>query len=433
MRGMRYRPSRLFLVILIALVTTGATAFWIGHRLHNVPLQRMKGIEVLKTLFLPREQNDDLILTAEDRRRNRPATEALMHQVSAKYPALQIPSHPVAEAENGFLQLYRFSQEYDRLKSPALRGLRGLLESTRWDAEEAKRLLEQNAEMVARVETIAAMSGRSTIGMPEEYDGFIQARWIKLAAEVLLIKARLAAEAHDEQEALRLTKAALNLASHLREIEEPTLLGETVGILIDLAVVHMTHQHLLPALGREANLPQWKAALHRRSYSPADFAHVIRGEWSNAMRYYLFPILVDRSNRHRPKDADEFAHMISFHYQAYIGRLHRMRLAEMVKDPGIAVPGDAKKLSAKSNQLYDLLMIGSKSWSKGYQRAAVIMAQSQAAFDLLILEQNGATLTSGSSNGVTPDPLAEKPFTFDPATRTLTTKSSDVAPLKLPF
>jgi hypothetical protein len=34
---------------------------------------------------------------------------------------------------------------------------------------------------------------------------------------------------------------------------------------------------------------------------------------------------------------------------------------------------------------------------------------------------------------VTPDPLAEKPFTFDPATRTLTTKSSDVAPLKLPF
>lgn len=151
------------------------------------------------------------------------------------------------------------------------------------------------------------------------------------------------------------------------------------------------------------------------------------------MRNYLFPILVDRSNRNRPKDADEFAHMVSFHYQAYIGRLHRMRLAEMAKDPGVAAPGDAKKLSAKSYELYDLLMIGSKNWGKGYQRAAVIMAQSQAAFDLLILEQTGTALTSGSANGATPDPLAEKPFTFDPATRTLTTKTRDVSPLKLPF
>jgi len=430
---MRTRPARLFLVSLLALVTTGATAFWIWHRLRDVPMQRMKGVDVLKALFLPRDQNHDPLPTLEARRRNQAATNALIHQISTEYPALRIPSHPVPDAENGFLQLYQFSEEHDRVKSPALQELRGFLESKRWDAEEAKRLLASNAEMVARVEAIAALNRRSTACMPEEYTGFLQARWIKLAADVLLLKARLAAEAKDEQGALRLTKAALNLGSHLREVEEPNLLGETVTILTDLTVIQTVHQHLLPALGRDADFAQWKAALHARSYSPADFARVMRGEWNASMRHYVFPILVDRSNRYRPKDADEFARVISFHYQAYIARLHRLRLAEMSKDPGIAVPGDAKKLSPKSYQLYEMVVVGNRSWSNGYQRAAVIVAQSQAAFDLLILEQNGTALTSGSTTNATPDPLAEKPFSFDPTTRALKTTTRGVDPLKLPF
>ena len=386
-----------------------------------------------KALFLPAKWENNSFPTEKDRVRNRAATEALLQQIWDKYPELKPENHPVPDAENGFLQLYRFYQQHDSIKSPDLLELQRFIGENRWAAAEAKRLLSQNTEPVARIEAIAALTQRSTANMPDDYTVFIGARSLKLAAEILMMKARLAAEAHDEPEALRLTKAALNLGSHLREVEAPTLLGETVVVVLDLSIANVTFQHVLPALGRDANLAQWKAALNRRTYGPADFAQVMRGDWDNSMRYYLFPVLVDRSNRNRPKDADEFAHVMSFHYYAYIMRLRGMSLAEMPMDPGIAVPGDLKKMSAKSRELYDLFMVGSKAWSKGYQRASVKMALYQAAFDLLILEKEGAKLTPASTENINHDPLAEKPFDFDPATRTLTTTTRDIEPLKLPF
>jgi hypothetical protein len=430
---MSFRPSRSFLICLVALATAGASGFWIWSRLRSVPAHQLRSVASFNALFLPREPENRSFPTEKDRVRNRAATEALIQKIGDEYPDLKTENHPVPDAENGFLQFYRFSQEHDSIKSPTLLELQRFLGANHWDPEEAKRLLSQNAESVARIEAIAALNQRSTANMPDDYTGFIGARSMKFAAEVLMLKARLASEAHDEPEALRLTKAALNLCTHLRQVEAPNLLGETVVILLDLSIANTTFQHVLPALGRDADLTQWKAALSLRSYGPADFAEVMRGEWDNTMRYYLFPVLVDRSNRNRPKDADEFARVISFHYYAFITRLRSMTLAEMRKDPGIAVPGDLKKMSAKSREIYDIFMIGSRAWSKGYQRASVKMAQYQAGLDLLILEKEGAKLTPESAGNVTPNPLAGKPFDFDPATRTLTTTTKDITPLKLPF
>jgi hypothetical protein len=430
---MRYRPSRSFLLGLVAFAIVGAISFWIWNRLGSVPAHQLRSMGFFKSFFNLNEGDDRSFPTEKDRARNRAATEALIQKIGDEYPTLKIVHHPVPDAENGFLQFYRFSQEHDSIKSPTLLELQRFLGENRWNPEEAKRLLSQNAQSVDRIEAIAALSQRSTANMPSDYTGFIGARSMKFAADVLMVKARLAAEAHDEPEALRLTKAALNLCTHLRQVEAPNLLGETVVILLDLSIANVTFQHLLPALGRDANLPEWKAALSLRSYRPADFAQVMRGEWDNTMRYYLFPVLVDRSSRNRPKDADEFARVISFHYCAFINRLYGMSLAEMRKDPGIAVPGDLEKMSAKSREIYNILMIGSRAWSKGYQRASVKMAQYQAAFDLLILEKEGAKLTPESTEKVNGDPIAGKPFGFDPATRTLKTTTSDITPLKLPF
>jgi hypothetical protein len=430
---MPLRPSRSFLICLVALATAGASGFWIWSRLRSVPAHKLWSAASFKALFLPREPENISYPTEKDRVRNRAATEALIQKIWDEYPDLKTENHPVPEAENGFLQFYRFSQEHDSIKSPTLLELQRFLGANRWDPEEAKRLLSQNAESVARIEAIAALNHRSTANMPDDYTGFIGARSMKFAAEVLMLKARLAAEAHDEPEALRLTKATLNLCTHLRQVEAPNLLGETVVILLDLSIANTTFQHVLPALGRDADLAQWKAALNLRSYAAADFAQVMRGEWENTMRYYLFPVLVDRSNRNRPKDADEFARVISFHYCAFITRLRGMSLAEMPKDPGIAVPGDLKKMSTKSREIYNIFMIGNRAWSKGYQRASVKMAQYQAGLDLLILEKEGGRLTPDSTGNVTHDPLAGKPFDFDPATRTLTTTTKDIEPLKLPF
>lgn len=418
---------------MIALATAGACGFWIWSRLRSVPAHKLWSVASFNALFLPPERKDFPFPTEKDRARNREATEALIQKIWDEYPELKTENHPVPDAENGFLQFYLFAQEQDTTKSPTVKELQKFLSENHWDPDEAKRLLNQNTESVARIEAIAALDRRSTANMPKDYNGFISARYMKYAADLLMLKARLAAEAHDEPEALRLTKAALNLGTHLRQVEAPNLLGETVVVLVDLSVAKATFQHVLPALGRDANLAQWKAVLSLRSYGPGNFSELMRGEWENMMRYYLFPILVDRSNRNRPKDADDLAHVISFHYYAFITRLRGMTLVEMRKDPGIAVPGDLKKMSAKSREIYDIFMVGTRAWSKGYQRASVKMALYQAAFDLLILEKEGAKLTPESTENVNRDPLAEKPFDFDPVTRTLTTTTSDIEPLKLPF
>lgn len=418
---------------MITFSVTGVIGLWVWSRVKDIPAYKWTKKELLQVLLHSNERNNYAFPTEEERKSNLAATDALIQKIGDEYPSLKIENHPIPDAENGFLQFYLFGREYDSIKSPDVLELQRFIADDRSDTNEAKRLLTRNAESIARIEAIAALDQRSNANMPDDYNGFITARSMKYAADVLMLKARLAAEAHDEPEALRFTKAALNLGTHMRQVETPNLLGETLTILIDLSVAKKVFQHVLPALGREANLAQWKAALGARPYSPADFAEVMRGEWNTTMRYYLFPVLVNPSHENRPKDADEFAHVVSFHYYAFIMRLRGMSLAEMQSDPGITVPGDLKKLSAKSREIYDLFMVGSKSWSRGYLRAAVTLAQYQAAFDLLMLEKAGTQLTRDSTEGVSRDPLAGKPFDFDPATRTLTRSPSGIDPLKLPF
>ena len=431
---MKRRPSRSFLICLATLSALGTAGAWAWSRANSVPSHTRAKIGFFESVFYREKPANNYFPTPEDRARNRAATAALIEKLRNEYPALKIENHPVPEAENGFLQFYRFAQDLDAAKPPEAQELQRFLADDRWDTNEAKRLLSQNAATVARIEAIAALTQRSTANMPDDYHGFIEARPMKFAAEVLLLKARLAAEARDEPEAQRLTKAAFNLATHLRQVETPSLLGETVVLLLDRAIADSTFQHVLPALGREANLAQWKEILRPRSYTSGDFAHVMGGEWDNTTRHFLFPVLVDPSNRNRPKDADELAKTMTSHYHALITRMSRMSLAAMRTDPGLATPDELKNFSAKSREIYKTLTMGSASWSKGYLSAAVNMAQYQAALDLLIREKAGSPLTRDSAAEVSRDPLAEKPFDFDPVTRMLTTSSiREVSPLKLPL
>src|SRR5690606_18255333 len=137
---------------------------------------------------------------------------------------------------------------------------------------------------------------------------------VKAASDLLIAKARLAAEAGNEAEALRLAAAVQNLASHCREIETPSLLAETIVLLVDLALQEATLQHLLPSIGREADLPKWQAILSSRSYDSAAFAKVMRGEWSIMMNFFLLPVLVNKTHENCPPDADELARAMTSIY-----------------------------------------------------------------------------------------------------------------------
>ena len=86
----------------------------------------------------------------------------------------------------------------------------------------------------------------------------------------------------------------------------------------------------------------------------------------------------------------------------------------------------------------DVILIGSRAWAKGYCQGACILAQYQAALDLLILENSGEILAADTTSMTTPDPISNLPFAFDPVTRevSLPAKSSeklDIESLRLPF
>ena len=432
---MSRRPSRSFVICLIAFSTVGATGAWAWSRANSIPNYERAKLGFLRSVFYQEETPEDRSFpTAEDRARNRGATDALVRQLRDEYPALKTEAHPVPEAENGFYQMYCFGKDHETPKSPTQQELQGLLEGERWGADEARRLLDRNADIVTCIEALASMEKRSSTDLPEDYHGFLPARGIFFAAHVLLLKAYVAAESHEEPEALRLTQGALNLSAHLRQVEARNLLGESVATRIELTVNQVVFQRILPALGRDANLPEWKKALAPHDHSPADFAQLMRGEWENTMRYYVLPVFVDHTNRNRPPDADRLARILTSHYSAFITRLPETSLATMHPRLSLAVRDDLKSFSKKSRDIYDSVLVGSENWGKGYFRAAVIVAQHQAALDLLILEKQGVTLNRESATGVSRDPLTEKPFDFDPASRTLTASHDrQTLPLKLPW
>ncbi len=96
-----------------------------------------------------------------------------------------------------------------------------------------------------------------------------------------------------------------------------------------------------------------------------------------------------------------------------------MSLAELLETGCLAESGTEPKLSKPSRKLMDTFLVGSRAWAKGYCRAACIVAQHQAALDLMILEKSGAILFADTTSEATLDPITKSPFIFDPSTREL--------------
>ncbi len=300
-----------------------------------------------------------------------------------------------------------------------------------WDSAAVKAGLEAHADMVAEYEHIAAMEERSSANMPPDYVGFVGARTAKRGADLLLAKARLAAEAGDEEETLRLIAAAQNLASHFRELEASNLLAETVVVLIDLSVQSTAFEHLLPALGRDTDLVRWRTALSCRAYDPVSFAGVMRGEWNTVAEFMIFPSLVNREDPDCPPDGEMVARVYSSVFHDLVSRLPGRSLSELFDALDMPEPEDFPKLSHKGREWLGTFWIGNKAWAKGYARAASIIARNQAALDLLIRERE----SSAGEPGV--DLLSGQSLVFDPAARTLSMPEAaaklDVKPLQLPW
>lgn len=385
--------------------------------------------KIARTLRIPLQP---FSLNDSDRAEANANAESWKRKFVIEFPALNITKHQVPDEENGFRLLYELgkgslpiSDEFAQILS----------EVSECDLEVAKRCLSEHSDVVAKVERIGSLQTRSSTDMPEDYIGFISARAGKQSAEILLLKARLAAVAQDEKEALRYFSAAINLADHYCEVEAPSLLSATVSILIDLSSQTIAFKSLLPALGKSADLEQWKALLCRREYTTAQFAHWIRGEWQNGADFMAFPLLAQSEKQGDIPDAEAVCRRYSSWINQVITKLPSLGLAEFetALPPLTATP----RLSKEGHDILEVMIQGLDRWGKGYVRAAVVRAQGRAAMDLLILERSGTEIMADDVRRITVDPVSSQPYAFDPTKREIAvpshSASMEILPLALPW
>ncbi|BCU77905.1 hypothetical protein [Luteolibacter sp. LG18] len=436
---MKYRPSRLFVASMSFLLGAGAVWGWAWKRASDAPgyVQAQHG-------FLASLGNWDIgyrMPMPEDRVRLREPVDQQMRQLETEFPALGVEMHPVPDEQNGYLQMHLLGGGGRFPGFPGDADFRDYLANSEpWDANAARQQFSRNAELVGRVERIAALKHRSSAAMPPDFNGFISQTAARYASTILLMKARLAAEGGDEAMCLRYVELTGNLANHFHDVETPNILGEAVRIMLDLEVQRYAFQYLLPALGKEADLVKWKAALARYRYTPADFADVVRGEYVTSSRFFLLPSILDDRNPDQPNDAATLARVYASTYEAAVNRLRTVTCCEWATEPVTSKPEGFASLSGKSREFGGLVVWNAAGGpcKAQYLRAIRVLSLHQAAIDLLALEKQGIPAATGPVTGVTRDPVENEPFIYDAYRRTLAARESGIDglhadPVRLPW
>ncbi|MBN8459991.1 MAG: hypothetical protein J0M04_19360 [Verrucomicrobia bacterium] len=428
------RPSGAFVVAMGLLAAAGGAGAWTWHKANSVPATVCAKGEFWESVR-HREPRKIPPPTREELARLRELALETKARMIAKYPLLAVEMHPVPDEENAFRLLYQLGQEFGDHQVTISPQLKKLLECPDLpDVETANAALAENADFISRIERIAALKTRSSANMPKDYVGFVSGVACKTASDVFLFKARLAARDGDREETFRLVAATRNLADHYHQLETPNLLTETLTILLDLGVRTSAFKHLVPEFHEPADLERWQDLLKADGYSPADFAHVLRGEW-HSTNQLIFSTINPRSPD-SPPDPEALAEVFARAYSDKIAGLTRAG-ADFGSLASCAdmMPGDHPELSPQSRKITEIFSVGSGAWGKGYSRAATFAHQSQAAIELLRLEQAGTPLDPALCATVTRDPVTGQPFVLNPATRELSAPfgaDPDIKPLALP-
>ena len=418
------RPSSSFLVCVAVAIVFGGIGFWFLSKLRAFPMQQWRSLTFSEIL---RGQPG---YTPEQKAANRKRVEELKRKMLTEFPSLVIHEKPVPDERNGFRQLYDLTEEMDQTESLVTPALREQLDrSSPWDPEAMRAALAENAELIARIESIAALPDRSSANMPKSYSGYYPSEQLKACVDILLAKARLAAEAKDETEALRMVTATRTLISHQMLVEAPTFFGSVSASLIDLQVQDATFEKLLPALGRDADFPKWRAVFSLRpDQATDDFARMLRGEWNLTMNLFLSAAIVEWDTKGSPQKTDAGIRALASQYAYWIHQLPGKGPSVLLSLPTPPSPGS--RFPSELREIIDSTRVGSEGMAKGYARIACLRVMTLAALDLLILEKSGTTLTTDSASQVAPEPLTGDAFFYDPITRILTmnpTFPSDMA------
>lgn len=353
-----------------------------------------------------------------------------------RFPNLKTTPHPIADDENGFLQLYLL--ENITQPSSALTDLQLAIYSSGEDPDQqaVREALAENHEWVTRLESIAALTQQSSSGMPDGYTGFFPSRSIKLAFDTLMLKAQLAADDGDSVEALRCVASAGNLIDHLQQVEDPTLLTEMVCILSHRSLADMIMNRILPRLGPSTPLAAWREQVERLEISPQRLAVAYRGEWNTASEYFGNLSMAMAHQQRMLPDPEATVMAYAQMMSDFIASLSKATIRDL-QSPLDGTPNDYE-LSYEGHSVLMSVAAGRQAWNNGYLRGARIHAAGLAVFDLLALEAAGHTVTAESCATTTRDPLTGEPMDFDPKARTLELPGDYpdyelYEPLKLPW
>lgn len=341
---------------------------------------------------------------------------AAMHQkLLLRFPELAVELRHIPDDRNAFLKWLelrdRFKVDPDSKKLNAIEFPKELGDYLNqkgpWNAAAAQAWLDQQKPLVDEIREIGLMPDRSVNGIPVDRWAFTDSRFAKSCDEILSIEARLAAERGDTAAALESVRAATGFADLFTDIETPNLLGATVQILLRRNLEKQVLTEIIPLLPPDQVDPAaWQVALNPTVHPPAEFARLMKGEWSTGTREFLLPLLLDSEN---PRNVPDAGDLVDFYSMSLVESVRNHESASLAEMPNLdAMPmADAGQLSRSSREAVSVMFIGATAWRKGWDYNQSGSALTQAAFAIM------------KGEPIPKDPVYGLDYVWDPVTRRL--------------
>ena len=202
-----------------------------------------------------------------------------MGQLLSRHPSLKPQWKNIPPEKNGYLQLIRLAEkrieacdvavsdseytlfdfhlDYPNVISDAIH------ETGDYDSEAIGEYLAKEADLLSELRRIGLMAEQSAHGVNIEiYEVGYPASFIKGCVDVLCLDARWAAERGDKERAVTSLSAAHRMVRHQCQIEVPSLIHETVGVLTQLTVLDAFTLHDKNHSANWTRLSSWS---HRKN------------------------------------------------------------------------------------------------------------------------------------------------------------------------
>jgi len=338
---------------------------------------------------------------------NRQNVDALYALISGLHPEFDVTWKGVSDDRNGFLKWQEFETRLGgKLDLP--KELQDLnYQTTPRDQSKLADELEKHLGLLDDIRTIGLLPDQSAKGIRLRDWGMTGASVPTRACALLCLQAESYAAKGAREAALEDLRAAMGIASHFDKIETPSLLQETIAILIRLNVQDVFLKHILPVLEIPPHeLGEWEKVVAPPAASPKDFGILLRGEWHVSLRYLMLPQMIRGDDPHEAPDPERFIEGWTAEFKQRIDVCDSSTLSNL-EARFAAVPPVTTSMSKQSRALLDVSLIGNRSWVGGWIRAQVIQARTAAVFAHL----EGKPLPM--------EPLTGLPFVWDASAKTL--------------